>query len=499
MAGMDHAPSAVLRFAWCRSSATCAMTGRPWWRRPSGPQEPFAASLDEELAGSGLESRPFFGPDRTHTVWQTSGWIALLVVAILLGIIRQVTLLTAAGVLGLTLSAAQVLWLRRCLDGVEYQRRLGASRAFWGDEVSLGVRIANHKLLPLSWLMTSDRMPDRLPLEGAQLVTDPGGWSKLLKHLVSLLPYGRVLLEYRLRCHQRGVFDFGPVRLESGDLLGYGSRETVVPAVDRLLIYPKLFELDLPPPASRRTIGPQRADRIILTDPSRTIGVRGYQPGDPLRNVEWRASARGGQLLVRQFEPTTDPGAAIFLNSDPPTLEWGYYDPPELEFCISLTASLARWMLDRGYPVGVFGNGEPIGSNAVRLPISNHPEQLQRILETLALASPFGPVQRRVPEGWIDPYATRLDERPSWRLTLGQMMLRESPRLPFEASVVVVTTKFDVDLLAACREMQRKRPLRVLYVQTPDQPIHPNISGIDICTIPYDADWLTRDRFQLAA
>ena len=142
---------------------------------------------------------------------------------------------------------------------------------------------------------------------------------------------------------------------------------------------------------SVRLVGPQRVDRVILTDPSRTVGVRQYQPGDPLRHVEWRASARAQQLLVRMFEPTTDPATAIFLNSEVPVADWDFYDPPELEFCVSLAASLAKWMLDRGYPVGLYGNGEPTGETAVRLPASGHPDQLRCVLELLALATPLGP------------------------------------------------------------------------------------------------------------
>src|SRR6185437_10580792 len=112
-------------------------------------------------------------------------------------------------------------------------------------------------------------------------------------------------------------------------------------------IYPKLFDLEFPVPASRRIVGLRSANRVILTDPSRTIGVRSYQVGDPLRHVEWRASARSRDLQVRIFEPTTDLTMAIFLNFRVPSFTWTAEDAPELEFCISLAASLARWCLDR--------------------------------------------------------------------------------------------------------------------------------------------------------
>jgi uncharacterized protein (DUF58 family) len=433
-------------------------------------------------------------------IWISPPWLVGLLVAIVIGILRQAPLLTGAGLLGLSLSGAQLLWLRFCLHGVTYDRRLGATRAFWGDEVSLAVRVANHKPLPLSWLLAEDKLPERLPLDGSGIVEDSHARLRVLKLLPAMLPFGRVLRRATIRCTARGTFEFGPVHLASGDLLGQASRDEMLPNVERLLVYPKLFELDIMAPESRRMVGPHSVDRVILADPSRTIGVRGYRPGDPLRHVEWRATARRQDLLVRQFEPTTDPAAAIFLNSDPPTAEWDYYDPPELEFCISLAASLARWLLDRRHPVGLFGNGEPSGEHAVRVPVSSQPDQLQRILEVLALASPFGPVLYRPSPGTGGEGRLRApDAGPRWRLPLGQLLLREAAHLPFDTSLMVVTARFDVDQLAACRELQRRRPLTVYYVQTAGQPLHPNLSGLRLITIPYPEDWTALERLQLAA
>jgi uncharacterized protein (DUF58 family) len=430
-------------------------------------------------------------------MWLSAPWLGGLAIAVLVGILRQAPLLTGAGLLGLTLSGAQLLWLSFCLHGVTYDRRLGATRAFWGDKVSLAVRVANHKPLPLSWLVAEDRLPERLPVDGSGIVDDAHARVRLMKLLPAMLPYGRVLRRASIRCEHRGTYQFGPVHLASGDLLGQMARDEMVPNVEQLLVYPKLFELDVTAPESRRMIGPRAVDRVILTDPSRTIGVRGYRPGDPLRHVEWRASARRHDVLVRLFEPTTDPAAAIFINSDPPTPEWGYYDPPELEFCISLAASLARWLLERGHPVAMFGNGEPNGEHAVRIPASNQSGQLQRILETLALASPFGPVSRPV-ESAVQR-ADRLDNGPRWRLPLGQLLLREAARLPFETSIIVVTARFDVDQMTACRELQRRRPLTIYYVQTEGQALPPNLSGLRLITIPYPDDWTALERLQLAA
>lgn len=51
------------------------------------------------------------------------------------------------------------------------------------------------------------------------------------------------------------------------------------------------------------------------------FGVREYRPGDSLRRIHWRTSARRGELVVREFEPPGVRRLAIDLDPQPPSLE----------------------------------------------------------------------------------------------------------------------------------------------------------------------------------
>ena len=51
------------------------------------------------------------------------------------------------------------------------------------------------------------------------------------------------------------------------------------------------------------------------------FGVREYRPGDPLRRIHWRSSARHGELIVREFEPPGVQTLGIFCDPNPSTLE----------------------------------------------------------------------------------------------------------------------------------------------------------------------------------
>ena len=49
------------------------------------------------------------------------------------------------------------------------------------------------------------------------------------------------------------------------------------------------------------------------------LGIRDYRPGDSLRRVHWRSSARRGELVVREFEPPGLQTLAIYLDPAPPS------------------------------------------------------------------------------------------------------------------------------------------------------------------------------------
>ena len=403
-------------------------------------------------------------------------WTLTLAAAVLVGAWFSQPLLTLAGVLGLLLGGAELLWTRHCLTGVDYERRLGASRAAWGEDVWLTVRLTNRKLLPLTWLQVEDQIPARLDIERATVTHGQRQSLAYLSSLLSMLPYEQVVRRYRVRCRQRGLFEFGPSRLVSGDLLARTSRSTLNENVDRLIIFPKMLDLIVAPPRSRRMVGRQVADRQIVTDPSRTVGVRRYQAGDPLRHVEWRASARSQELLVRVFEPTTDLALAVFLDFLVPGFGTDNLYPDQLEFAISVAASLARWALDRRFRVGLVGNGTGLGSHGVRVPVGHGPDQLVRILEALALATPF-----------------------AWQRTpIGRLLASEGPELPYETSVAVVTAKLDHELLAAAAAVGRRRAVTVLHVQPSGSP-EVRVDGLDIVTVPYEAGWDELERLSLAA
>jgi uncharacterized protein (DUF58 family) len=200
-----------------------------------------------------------------------------------------------------------------------------------------------------------------------------------------------VTTHLHVTAERRGVYRFGPVRLQVADLFGrdVALRSDEIP--DALLVRPRTVPVRLATP-ELAPLGERRARFGLHQDPALFAGVRPYQATDPRRSVHWRATARLGQPVSKRFEPATVRRTVIAL--DVQTNEEPYwmmiYDDNALESLIVAAASLARFVLDDGGAVGLAANAwsGSMARTAFVAPNSGQ-GQLPAILDSLARLSVF--------------------------------------------------------------------------------------------------------------
>ncbi|MBI4318366.1 MAG: DUF58 domain-containing protein [Chloroflexi bacterium] len=395
-------------------------------------------------------------------------WYYLIATILLASVLMHNTLLFVVSLaLALTLAVSH-LWNRYCLEGVEYRRSFSQERAFFGEEIEMVVEIVNRKVLPVAWLEAEDEIPRELePLKGKVTISYKSGRSLLL-NLVSLRWYERVRRHYRIRCDVRGYHSFGPALLRSGDVFGFRVRESVVSGEDRLLIYPRVVpisELGLPP---KDPFGDLKARQWLFQDPLRTIGVREYFYGDNPRRIDWKATARTQKLQVKLYEPTTTYQLVILLNLNTygPFWWWQGYDPDLLELIITTTASVANWAVEQGYQIGLYANGSLRASDTiVKLPPSRDPEQLTRVMETLAMLVP------------------------SAAMPLDTLLQTESHKLPFGATLLVVTAVLGDEILAELQALKRAGHHQIALLLLGDHAPQIKLEGIATYRIGGEKAW----------
>lgn len=362
---------------------------------------------------------------------KTGAWALLLTTFFLVALaLRRDLLAIFVSILAIA-TAASALWARYCLSNVTYRRKLGHATLNYGEETTLTLEFENAKPLPLAWLLVRDTFPRRVDLLTDQVQENAPGEGNALVSLLSMGWYQRVNRVHRLRGSQRGRFEFGPAEISSGDLFGYERRVQEYNTTDELLVFPRIVSVeDLGLPAAR-PVGEWFAPRRVLEDPLRFAGVHTYHPGDNPRHVHWRATARTGQLQIKEFDPsdTLSLTIAVDVQTLPRTYE---YLSDALEYVITAAASIAVHALDEHYMVGLYANALTREAETwTRVRPGRHARQATEILSALAALEPFRGI------------------------SMERMLAQISAELPFGASVIAITSHPREPILEALDAMQQ--------------------------------------------
>ncbi|HEX2142760.1 MAG TPA: DUF58 domain-containing protein, partial [Candidatus Limnocylindria bacterium] len=341
-----------------------------------------------------------------------SGWVALAILIAATGAVAGAPGLLLVGAVTLAYGSVTRLWTRYGMRRVTYGRRLSAERAVAGDSLILDVTIWNRKPLPLPWVAAEDLVSEQLPVRERPTMDRDNeiGGRRILHNAWSLAWYERVIRHFHLDDLRRGVYDLGPVRIRVRDILGRDAVEDEQELSDTLVVSPRSLPVR-GAGAEAAPIGERRARRSLHADPALYGGVRPFQPGDSLRRVHWRASARVGTPVSRRYEPAR--GRQVVLVLDVQTIEGPHWDmtwdEPAFEGLCITAASLARQLLHDGASVGIAAASfSGTTQRFAWLAPQAAPAQLTRIGGVLARigpvsSAPFGLLltwlTRRVPSG----------------------------------------------------------------------------------------------------
>ena len=183
-------------------------------------------------------------------------------------------------------------------------------------------------------------------------------------------------LDLRLRCRRWGAFGVGPVLVRARDAFGFHTWETTVGRAQPLRVYPSVETIRslLEPLETQVYVGNQvsraRADGIEFAE------IREWTPGDRLRRVNWRASARRGELWVNEQHPERNTDIVLFLDT---FTDVALPDRGTLDLTVRAAASLAHRYLQRKDRVGLVSFG---GFLSWLLPASGT-TQLYKIVDSL--------------------------------------------------------------------------------------------------------------------
>ena len=276
---------------------------------------------------------------RPYATAKLGGYAALAAVGLLASLVLsrpELVALTAPFLLalaaGLALATPPRLAVAAAVD---------AERVLEGDEVT--ARVLLDAATPIDRVDVYLRLP-------------PGMESLSATNPVSLrLRTGeRRELAVRVRARRWGAHVLGPAYARVSDPFGFLRWETVAETRPQVRAYPREDAL-------RRILQPWETQVFTGNEVARRKGegiefadVRAWAPGDPVRRVNWRASARRGELLVNESHPERNTDVILFVDSFAEARQEG---ASTLDLAVRATAALADAYIGRRDRVGLVGFG----------------------------------------------------------------------------------------------------------------------------------------------
>jgi uncharacterized protein (DUF58 family) len=277
-----------------------------------------ARSLGGRLASAGRAAAQFARP--VTGVVSTTGWLVLGGAAVALVLAWGFGWVEFA-FLGFTLLAALLLSVAFVFGRMQFRVgiELQPARVVAGERALGRLVVANAG--------TKSSTPSRLEL--------PVG-AGLAEFVIPALPPGGEHEElFAVPTNRRAVIVAGPAVSVRGDQLGLLRR--TVPWTDpvELFVHPVTARLRPSAAGLVRDLEGEITKTITNNDIS-FHALRAYEPGDALRNVHWRTSARTGQLMVRQYEETRRSQLIIVQSAE----REHYASDDEFELAVSALASI---------------------------------------------------------------------------------------------------------------------------------------------------------------
>ncbi len=141
---------------------------------------------------------------------------------------------------------------------------------------------------------------------------------------------------FAIPTQRRAVIVAGPAVSVRGDQLGLVRRATRWTDRVELFVHPRTTRIAATARGLVRDLEGQTTKAITDSDLA-FHALRSYEPGDDIRNVHWRSSARTGQLMVRQYQETRRSQLLLMMSADRRL----YLSGDEFELAVSALASIA--------------------------------------------------------------------------------------------------------------------------------------------------------------
>ena len=258
---------------------------------------------------------------------------------------------------------AAVFFLVRTLYDRFWDRGLTCELSFQGEyatEDEIGVLtevLTNRKLLPMPVLEIDFHMDRRLQFADGQNASLSD--RSYRRDVFALSVNQRITRRLEFQCAGRGYFEIQEAGFTARDLFLTRKYISATPQNTSFYVLPRPVPVEQINIPLSKVMGTLLSRKKIYDDPFEFAGLRDYSRGDPMKYVNWKATARAGKLLTNLHESTLSQRIVLLLDME----GQGVRHADKLnEAAVRIACSLAERLLREGIELSLYSNGTDVQS-----------------------------------------------------------------------------------------------------------------------------------------
>ena len=292
--------------------------------------------------------------------------------------------------LQLALLIVRYIYMKMCFKDLDVQLSFSSPTATEGDSLQLNTILTNNKWLPLPWIAVKFQVSKFLhffDMKSAKISDD-----YYRNDLYNILMYQRITRKLDFTCTQRGYYRLKSLDITGWDILMGHKYVSNFDCKADLTVYPSTLQIPEINELCNQIDGNLQDMRFIHPDPFTFRSIREYVPSDPMKSINFKASAKTQNLMVNVLDYSVSRSVVLMLNLQKQSI---WHNEILDERAIKIAASLAERLAEKHIPVRFITNGAGILTGCgTELQEGLGAGQLHNILEALAhidLAEPPSP------------------------------------------------------------------------------------------------------------
>lgn len=261
----------------------------------------------------------------------------------------------------------------------QLRREIEQQSIYAGDDISVSINIKRKIPFPISFCVVEDILPDSLNKMDHRFQSakeQPIAYvDRQFKKVIFPWFKQDLVLQFHLKYVPRGEHHLEQIKIKTGDVFGFVTKEHVFKVKNELKVYPRRRKVNISEQMTGIEQGAISAPALNIRSAHIASGIREYAPGDKLSWINWKQTARKNKMMTKEFEQEKSTDTLIVLDSS-------YHEGKDrlaFEGAVEVAAGLIETLPKRATNIGFLS----IGSDIFQVPLYNHPAKVTRIREYL--------------------------------------------------------------------------------------------------------------------